>query len=111
VLRSSDGGTTVHLTGQAPFGGSDGTLAVPPHRSKVITLASSSALSFLYRSANGGKTWTTATYPDGGMPWNSLAYVTRAVGWVVVDGRPLDNGSNRLLRTADAGRSWHTIRF
>jgi photosystem II stability/assembly factor-like uncharacterized protein len=68
-------------------------------------------LSFLYRSANGGKTWTTATYPDGGMPWNSLAYVTRAVGWVVVDGRPLDNGSNRLLRTADAGRSWHTIRF
>ena len=111
VLRSSDGGKTVRLAGQAPFGGIGGTLAVPPHRSTVITLASSSGLSFLYRSADGGKTWTAATYPDGGLPWNSLAYVTRAVGWVVVDGRPLDDGSNRLLRTPDAGRNWHTIRF
>ena len=25
--------------------------------------------------------------------------------------RPLDDGSNRLLRTPDAGRSWHTVRF
>jgi len=111
VLRSSDGGTTVRLAGQAPLAGSGGTLAVPPHRSQVITLAASSGASFLDRSADGGKTWTTATYPDGGTPWNSLAYVTQAVGWVVIDGRPLDNGSNRLLRTADAGRNWHTIRF
>jgi hypothetical protein len=111
VLRSSDGGKTVRLAGQAPLGGDGGTLAVPPGRSQVITLASSSALSFLYRSADGGKTWTTATYPDGGLPWNSLAYVTQAVGWVVIDGRPLDDGSNQLLRTPDAGRSWHIIRF
>jgi photosystem II stability/assembly factor-like uncharacterized protein len=76
----------------------------------VITLASSSGLSFLYRSADGGKTWTAATYTDDGAPWNSLAYVTRAVGWVVIDG-PLQVGANRLLRTADSGRSWHTIRF
>jgi photosystem II stability/assembly factor-like uncharacterized protein len=86
-------------------------LAIPPHRSKVITLASSSALSFLYRSADGGTTWTTAAYPDGGLPWNSVSYVTGAVGWVVADGQPLHDGSNRLLRTADAGRSWHTVRF
>jgi photosystem II stability/assembly factor-like uncharacterized protein len=110
VFRSSDGGKTLHLGGQAPFGGIGGILAVPPHRSKVITLASSSALSFLYRSADGGKTWTTATYPAG-VPWNSLSYLTRTAGWVVVDGQPLHDAGNRLLRTLDAGRSWHTARF
>lgn len=89
VLRSSDGGKTVRLAGQAPFGGVGGTLAVPPHRSTVITVASSSALSLLYRSADGGKTWTTATYPDGGLPWNSLAYVTQAV-WLGRGGRAAD---------------------
>jgi photosystem II stability/assembly factor-like uncharacterized protein len=110
VLRSADGGKTVHLAGQAPFGGSGGVIAVPPHRSKVITLATAGGASMLDRSADGGKTWTTVTYPNGGMPWSSLSYVTRAVGWVVADG-PLQVSANRLLRTANAGRGWHTIRF
>jgi hypothetical protein len=111
VFRSSDGGKTVRLAGQAPFGGDGGPLDVTPGRGQVITLASSSGASFLYRSADGGKIWTTATYPNGGTPWNSLAYVSQTVGWVVIDGRPLEDGSNQLLRTADAGRSWHAIRF
>jgi photosystem II stability/assembly factor-like uncharacterized protein len=112
VFRSTDGGKTTHLAGRAPFGGSGGMLAVPPHRNKVITLASSSGASFLYRSADGGKTWTTATYPTGGVPWRSLSYVTRDVGYVVLDGGLLRNeGINRLLRTSNAGRTWHTVRF
>lgn len=111
LFRSDDGGKTTHLAGHAPFAGSGGMLAVPPYRNKVITLASASAVSILYHSADGGKTWTTASYPTGGQPWCSLSYVTRAVGYVVVDGRPLRNGSNRLLRTSNAGRTWHTIRF
>lgn len=101
VLRSVNGGKTEHLIGPAPTGGIGGVIAVPPHRSKVITLAPEY---FLYRSADGGKTWKQVL---SGTAWNSLSYVSRTVGWVVLS----SGGHGQLLRTTDAGRTWHRVAF
>ena len=111
VLESSDGGQSVHLTGQAPPGGDPYAIAVPPGRASVITLAAASGASFLDRSGNAGKTWTELTVPGsgGGLPWNSLSYVSRTTGWVVLGGP--GSGGSRLLRTSDACRTWHQIGF
>ena len=111
VLESANGGKTVHLIGQAPPGGDPYAIAVPPGRASVITLAAASGASFLDRSANGGKTWTELTVPgsSGGLPWNSLSYVSRTTGWVVLGGP--GSGGGRLLRTSDAGRTWHPVGF
>jgi photosystem II stability/assembly factor-like uncharacterized protein len=76
---------------------------VPPRGSAVITLA---AEYFLYRSADGGKTWKTVLFYSGGATWSSLSYVNGTVGSVVVSG-----GGQRLLRTTDAGLTWHRIAF
>jgi len=103
VLRSANGGKTEHLAGPAPLGGVGGVIAVPPRVSAVITLA---AEYFLYRSADGGKTWKTVLFYDGGATWSSLSYVSGTVGSVVVS-----SGGQWLLRTTDAGLTWHRIAF
>jgi hypothetical protein len=115
VLRSVNGGRTEHLTGRAPVGGDtySDPIAVPPHRGKVITIAVvTPGPSYLYRSANGGKTWADIAVPgtQGGMDLSSLSYVSQTVGWVVAGG-PGASSQNRLLRTSDAGATWHTVGF
>jgi photosystem II stability/assembly factor-like uncharacterized protein len=118
VLRSINGGRTEHLTGYAPVGGDEpfggnGGIAVPPHRSRVITIAAySPGPDYLYRSANGGKAWAQITAPgtEGGVNLSSLSYVSRTVGWVVAGG-PGGGSQNRLLRTSNAGVTWQTVRF
>ena len=80
-----------------------GAIAVPPRASAVITLA---AEYFLYRSADGGKTWKTVLFYGGGATWSSLSYVSGTVGSVVVS-----SGGQWLLRTTDAGLTWHQIGF
>jgi photosystem II stability/assembly factor-like uncharacterized protein len=109
VLTSSDGGKRVQLAGHAPLGGGTDGIAVPPHHARVITLAAVSGASFLDRSADGGKTWTEVTYP-GGAPWNSLSYLSRTTGWIVL-GRPGLGSVNQLWRTSDAGRTWNPVAF
>ncbi len=104
VLRSVNGGRTAHLAGLAPTGGSGGVLALPPRRPRVITLGTEF---FLDRSADGGKTWTTTYQNTGGSPWNSLFYASRTAGWAEF-GAPPNSG---LLRTTNAGRTWHQVRF
>ena len=104
VLRSVNGGRTAHLAGLAPTGGSGGVLALPPRRPRVITLGTEF---FLDRSADGGKTWTTKYHDTGGAPWNYLSYLSRTAGWAEF-GSPPNSG---LLRTTDAGRTWHQVRF
>jgi photosystem II stability/assembly factor-like uncharacterized protein len=87
---------------------------VPPLRDAVITIAVvTPGPSYLDRSADGGRTWASIAVPGttGGVNLGSLAYVSQTAGWVVAGGAPVQGGSNRLLRTTNAGRSWHTIRF
>ena len=111
VLESANGGQSVRLTGQAPREGDPSGMAVPPGRPGLITLAAVSGASFLYRSDDGGQTWTGITVPGsgGGLPLTSLSYVSRTVGWIVAGGP--GSGASRLLRTTNAGRTWHQIGF
>jgi hypothetical protein len=113
VLRSVNGGRTEHLTGRPPVGGdTTGGIAVPPHRSKVIAIAViTPGPDFLYRSVSGGNAWTEITIPgtSGGVNLNSLSYLSRTAGWVVA-GSPGETPT-QLLRTTDAGRTWHPVRF
>jgi YVTN family beta-propeller protein len=104
VLYSADGGRTQHLAGIAPSHGTGiSPLAVPPGRPQVITLGTVFSLD---RSADGGKTWKQALSYSSGATWNSLSFVSRTTGWAVVT-----SVSGQLLRTIDAGRTWHQIRF
>jgi hypothetical protein len=112
ILRSTDGGRTVQLAGRkAPITGDGGVIAVPPHRSKVITFATSvGSPSWLGHSANGGRTLTQVASFSDGFSWNSLSSVSRTTGWIVPGG-PALGGVTQLLQTSDAGRSWHEVGF
>ena len=57
-------------------------------------------LSYLYRWANGGKTWAelAASGLTGGVSFTSLSYVSPAAGWVVIS-QPGIPGLRQLLRT------------
>jgi hypothetical protein len=111
VLTSANAGRTVHLAAGGPGGGNQFWLAEPPGRARVISGGGSLNNSVLSRSVNGGKTWENFIVPasDGGpQPLNSLSYVSRTVGWVVVSGifAPGD-----LLRTSNAGGTWQKVSF
>jgi len=109
VLVSVNGGRSQHPTGQAPLAGDlyGQSFAVPPGLASVITIAAvTPGPDYLYRSANTGKTWVSITVPrtGGGILLTSLSYVSRSVGAVVVQ-------LSQLLRTTDAGLSWHAVKF
>lgn len=111
VMASTDGGKTEHLAGRkAPVTGDGGVIAVPPGDAKVITFDTTvGGPSWIGRSADGGKTWKqVAFFPRGGS-WDSLSYVSATVGWVVLSGPGTGGVTGLLLRTTDAGRSWHKV--
>jgi len=113
VLQSVNGGKTEHLTGRAAPQYGDvlgyGAFAVPHRRPRVVTIAVyTPGPDYLYRSANGGKTWAQIAIPgtEGGPLLGSLSYASRTVGFVVVSWPPYE-----LLRTTDAGARWHKVSF
>lgn len=108
VLRSTDGGKTVHLAGPAPAQGQAQGFAAPPGRPMVVTLAAAGGADWLYTSRDGGKSWTTWATPAAGTPWASLAYTGPATAWAVL-GSPGGPAGSALLRTTDTGRTWHKI--
>jgi hypothetical protein len=112
VMVSTDGGQTEQLAGgKSPVIGDGGLLAVPPGNPSVLTFAASPGVpSYMARSANGGKTWKQVGRLFGDGPWNSLQYVTRTVGWIVL-GRAGLGGAPELLGSTNAGASWHQVGF
>jgi len=112
VMVSANGGRTERLAGgKSPVIGDGGLIAVPPGNPSVITFAASPGVpSWIGRSADGGKTWSQVgpLYGDG--PWNTLRYAGKTAGWIVL-GRPGLGGVPELLRTTDAGLSWHQVSF
>jgi hypothetical protein len=108
IFASANGGRTFRLAGRAPTGGVGGALALPPGRPLLVTLASSDGASFLYRSVNGGRTWTTTVYGDGGLGWTDVAYISVTTGWLI-HGNLGALIPNRLMRTINAGASWHNV--
>jgi hypothetical protein len=104
VLRSVNGGRTTHLAGTPPISGFGGVIALPPRRPQVITLGTEF---FLDRSGDGEKTWTAKAADGGGAPWNSLTYLSRTAGWAEFGSAPY----SELLRTTNAGVTWHQVSF
>jgi hypothetical protein len=110
VYVSGDLGATWTLAGHPASAGDGGVIAVsgPGH----LTIATPSAASWLYYSADNGKTWRTAvTYLDGGQGWNDLGFTTTRDG-LVIHGHPYhDNMPGQLLLTGNGGLTWHTVTF
>jgi BNR/Asp-box repeat len=110
VYVSGDLGATWKLAGRPGSAGDDGTIgaSAPGH----LTIATTSASSWLYYSADNGRTWRTAvTYPDGGQGWNDLGFTSVRDG-MVIHGHP-DHGDRlgQLLLTDNGGLTWHAVTF
>jgi photosystem II stability/assembly factor-like uncharacterized protein len=110
VYVSGDLGATWKLAGHPSSVGDGGVIAasVPGH----LTIATASAGSWLYYSADNGRTWRTAvTYPDGGQGWNDLGFTTTRDG-LVIHGHPYYGDMlGQLLLTGNGGQTWHVVRF
>lgn len=78
-------------------------------------IATSSAASWLYRSSDAGKDWTTVvTENDGGAGWADLGFTSGLEGEVIHGPADEDDSAynlGRLLLTDDGGRTWHAITF
>ena len=59
-----------------------------------------------------GQSWITFGIPgtSGGVPLNSLQFMSPAVGSLVV-GDPVFGIHSELLWTANAGQTWHPVKF
>jgi hypothetical protein len=110
VYVSSDLGASWKLAGHPASAGDGGVIAAsaPGH----LTIATTSAASWLYYSADNGKTWrTTVTYPDGGQGWNDLGFTTTRDG-VVIHGHPYYGDMlGQLLLTGNGGLTWQPVTF
>jgi hypothetical protein len=110
VYVSFNLGTTWKLAGHPDSAGDDGTIAAsaPGH----LTIATTSAASWLYYSASSGTTWQTAViYSDGGQGWNDLGFTTTRDG-VVIHGYPYYGDMlGQLLLTENGGLTWHVVTF
>lgn len=80
LWQTTDGGRqwrkTFHEQGKPSEAGHVYQLAMVPGNPKMLTLEAASGATFLDRSVNGGKTWTQATFDDGGTGMRDLAYFT-----------------------------------
>jgi hypothetical protein len=110
VYVSGDLGATWTRAGHPASAGDGGMIAAsaPGH----LTIATTSAASWLYYSADNGKTWrTVVTYPDGGQGWNDLGFTTTGDG-VVIHGHPAYGDMvGQLLLTGNGGLTWHAVTF
>jgi len=110
VYVSGDLGAGWTLAGHPAGAGDGGVIAAsgPGH----LTIATASAASWLYYSADNGKTWRTAvTYPDGGQGWNDLGFTTAGDG-LVIHGHPYyGDMPGQLVLTGNGGLTWHAVTF
>jgi photosystem II stability/assembly factor-like uncharacterized protein len=102
ILHTADGGArwaALPLAGDAPFEAVSLQFLDEQNGWVAVKLAASSAfdLGRLYRTADGGKTWTVSTLPGG----SSVHFDNALEGWAV--GGPDDE---TLFFTTDGGRTW-----
>lgn len=111
VYRSANGGSTFRAAAsQPPEPGQVRQVAMPPGHPGTITITAASGASYIYRSANGGKSWGTKTYFDGGLDWRDLAFASATTGYLIhFSGGPVLAYGLGLLKTTDAGRTWHSV--
>jgi len=108
VVKTTGGNSRV--AGTPPPAGDSEALAVSPSSGTLVAAAASGA-SWLYRSTDGGTSWTTAeTYNDGGIGFNDLGFTTSTQGVVIhgYPGPPADFVS-KLLMTTNGGATWAVV--
>lgn len=108
VVKTTGGNSRV--AGTPPAAGDTEALAVSP-LSNTMVVAAASGASWLYRSIDGGNSWTTAeTYNDGGIGFNDLGFTTSTQG-VVIHGypNPPDDFVSTLLMTTNGGATWAIV--
>jgi hypothetical protein len=107
VVATARAATSVQGSPPIP-GDPEGITATPDG---VLLLSATSGSSWLYRSTDGGRSWTTAKdFADGGMSLTDLGFTTATQG-AVVEGVPLQGGTSRLWLTRDAGATWGAVTF
>ncbi|HEX4089377.1 MAG TPA: hypothetical protein VHZ33_11705 [Trebonia sp.] len=112
VFTSTNGGRTFREQGKPSEAGEVYLLAMVPGHQKELTLVAASGATFLDRSVNGGKTWTQATFTDGGTGMRDLAYVSATTGYQVhVSDSPALAYGQGLLKTTNAGKTWRTVKI
>lgn len=107
VVRTVNG--TSAVAGAPPPGGDPEGLAATSSGTLIVSAASGATS--LYRSTDGGATWTTAaTFPDGGIGFNDLGFTTETQG-IVVHGYPgpPNDFASQLLMTTDGGATWAAV--
>lgn len=109
VLFSSDGGVHATATSAAPARGGIAS-GIAAASTAVVAVPAASGASYVYRSADGGHTWTTPlSQGDGGVGYFDVGFTTATQG-VAVYGNPAQ-GNSSLLMTHDAGATWKPVTF
>ena len=108
LMKTTDGGTTWTTLGKAQFGNSDiAAIAIDPENTQIITVAPGRGPNYyanLWRSTNGGATWTNVL--NVGAPWSSLSYgIKDATGKRHLYATGLLYGG-KVYRSDDRGATW-----
>jgi photosystem II stability/assembly factor-like uncharacterized protein len=109
LMVSTDGARTWSPAGTSPRGGQPSGLAAAS--GSTVVLAANSGASFLYRTDDGGATWTTVFTDStlGGAGFADLGFTTASRGVAVLGGALAP--ASRLLLTDDGGLTWSTVTF
>ena len=109
VLFSSDGGAHATATSAAPARGGLAS-GIAAASTAVVAVPAASGASYVYRSADGGHTWSAPlNQGDGGVGYFDVGFTTATQG-VAVYGNPAQ-GNSSLLMTHDAGATWKPVTF
>ena len=104
LVISHDSAATWQAAGSPPRAGQPTGLAAATSTSYVVGAASGAT--FLYRTADGGATWTAVLddTADGGAPISDLGFTDADHGVAIL-------GRSQLLRSLDGGATWVTVHF
>jgi hypothetical protein len=114
VLVSTNGARSGWQTLKAPPSEGDvaGFAAAPGGFGLISVAVVTPGLDNIYRLPKPGQSWAAFGIPgtSGGFPLSSLQFTSPAVGSFVV-GDPVFGMPGELLRTTNAGQTWHPVRF
>src|SRR5579864_3335370 len=115
ILKSTDGGTTwSHIPGPfvGPFrattgGGSIGSLAVHPTNGQIVLAGVSlPGADGIYRSTDGGSTWTQVLGASGESGTGVVFDPTNGNNVFAAIGNAFGNASNGIYKSTDGGVTW-----